>query len=103
MPRNLPHRKQFLRSLRRFTLLTVLVGACMTGTEAMACPNCKFANETEDSRPRAYMYSILFMIGMPATIFTGFGISFYRMSKKAQLAAELEVSGQADTDQTNLT
>ena len=33
------------------------------------------------------MYSILFMMGMPATIFTGFGISFYRMTRKAQLAA----------------
>lgn len=35
------------------------------------------------------MYSILFMIGMPATIFTGFGISFYRMAarEEQQLAA----------------
>jgi hypothetical protein len=53
-----------------------------------ACPNCKLANETDDRRPKAYMYSILFMIGMPATIFTGFGVSFYRMAKRAQLQAE---------------
>lgn len=33
------------------------------------------------------MYSILFMIGMPATIFTGFGISLYRLTKKAELDA----------------
>ncbi|MEZ6123171.1 MAG: hypothetical protein R3C49_08370 [Planctomycetaceae bacterium] len=55
---------------------------------ASACPNCKFANETEADRPRAYMYSILFMLGMPATIFTGFGISFYRMAKKNQQQAD---------------
>ena len=46
---------------------------------------CKSANETEDARPRAYMYSILFMLGMPAMMFSGFGIAFYRLSRKAQL------------------
>lgn len=62
----------------------------------MACPNCKFANETDSNRPRAYMYSILFMIGMPATIFTGFGLSFYRMTKNAQAQAETPVEPEAD-------
>lgn len=63
----------------------------------MACPNCKAANETDSNRPRAYMYSILFMIGMPATIFTTFGISFYRMTKKAQLSAD-EAGSQLEAD-----
>ena len=71
-------------------MLLVLSGAFGLGSAAMACPNCKLANETDDSKPKAYMYSILFMIGMPATIFTGFGVSFYRMTKKAQQAAESE-------------
>ena len=53
-------------------------------SSAIACPNCKLANETNKGLPKAYMYSILFMIGMPATIFTGFGFSFYRMAKNAQ-------------------
>ncbi len=66
--------------------------AAVGGSEASACPNCKFANETESNRPKAYMYSILFMIGMPATLFTGFGISFYRMTRKAQMAAMEEAS-----------
>ena len=36
----------------------------------------------EDNRiPRAYMFSILFMLAMPATLLTGFGIGFYRLSK----------------------
>jgi len=74
---------------RRFRNLIVvcLLAFVFSAPAAMACPNCKLANETNKDLPRAYMYSILFMIGMPATIFTGFGISFYRMTKNAQLAA----------------
>lgn len=43
------------------------------------------------------MYSILFMIGMPATIFTGFGISFYRMASREQqqFGVETDSSGVA--------
>jgi hypothetical protein len=64
---------------------------------AHACPSCKNANETDSRRPKAYMYSILFMLAMPATVFTGFGIAFYRMSRReAQLPQELtESSGEA--------
>lgn len=54
-------------------------------SSASACPTCKNANEADKNKPRAYMYSILFMIGMPATIFTGFGVSFYRMTKRESL------------------
>lgn len=68
-------------------MLVAFTAALGLGSEAMACPNCKFANESESNRPKAYMYSILFMIGMPATIFTGFGVSLYRMTKKAELEA----------------
>ena len=38
---------------------------------ADACPNCKVANEDDDRKPRAYMYSILFMLAMPTMVFTG--------------------------------
>ena len=60
-------------------------------SQSVACPSCKNANETDTRRPTAYMYSILFMLGMPATIFSCFGIAFYRMSRRemlAQMAAE---------------
>ena len=82
-----------IRRVIKAAIFTMALVIGLGGTSANACPNCKFANETEDNRPRAYMYSILFMIGMPATIFTGFGISFYRMVKKAEAeaaAADLE-------------
>ena len=69
---------------------------CVLGmsSSAFGCPNCKLANETDSALPRAYMYSILFMIGMPATIFTGFGISLYRLTKKAELEAANAAAGE---------
>ncbi len=65
---------------------------------------CKIAHEDATdpavaARPRAYMYSILFMLSMPATLFTAFGITFYRLSRKQQLANEqllLDESGSAE-------
>ena len=77
---------------------TLLVAAVLAGTAASpapvwACPMCKVAQEdSEDpavaARPKAYMYSILFMLSMPASLFTFFGVSFYRLSKKQQLLNE---------------
>ena len=92
-----------MRSCFRSLLLVIAVlgtvGALPVGeSPALACPNCKAANETDSLKPRAYMYSILFMIGMPATIFTGFSLSFWRLARQAKVeqeiaAAEASVSG----------
>ena len=38
------------------------VAASLGASQALACPMCKFALETDDPKPRAYMYSILFML-----------------------------------------
>lgn len=85
------------RVLLACVVLTAIGGLPPGASEATACPNCKAANETDSLKPRAYMYSILFMIGMPATIFTGFSISFWRMSRRAQQAqAEAEAAAGAD-------
>ncbi|MGD9855249.1 MAG: hypothetical protein AB7U20_09900 [Planctomycetaceae bacterium] len=80
--------------MRRLLLcLALVIGAMAAGpliTPADACPMCKYANENnqnspaEQARPRAYMYSILFMLSMPATMFAGYSITFYRMWKKQQ-------------------
>lgn len=89
-----------LSVLRRLIIAASLlfaVGAFPVGTSsAEACPNCKNANEQNPNRPKAYMYSILFMIGMPATIFTGFSLSFYRMARQAQKQAELQAAEQGE-------
>lgn len=69
------------------TLLTVGLFAACSGV-ADACPLCKYANESEQAdeqanlRPKAYMYSILFMLAMPASILTAFGVGIYRMSQR---------------------
>lgn len=76
--------------------LTFCTAAAWTAP-APACPMCKVALEdTEDpvmmARPRAYMYSILFMLSMPATLLTGFGLAFYRLSQR-QAAAQRSLLG----------
>ncbi len=66
--------------------VTVSAGGVTVG-EAVACPMCQVANESQDDAvPRAYMYSILFMLAMPATLLAGFGIGFYRLSKQQSQA-----------------
>jgi len=42
---------------------------------------CKAANEEDDAKPRAYMYSILFMLTVPATLVSGVTFSLFRMSR----------------------
>ncbi|MAT16896.1 MAG: hypothetical protein CMJ46_16675 [Planctomyces sp.] len=63
---------------------------------ASACPMCKEANETESALPKAYMYSILFMISMPAIIFTGFGVKFYQLTRERDEEETLD-----DAESTN--
>ena len=72
-------------------LLAALV-ATFDAQPATACPMCAAESEQTDAQPRAYMYSILFMMAMPFTIATVFGVSFYRLSKQRddeQIGAEL--------------
>ncbi len=63
-----------------------------------ACPMCKEANEADDPRPRAYMYSILFMMSMPALLLAGFGVGLYRISRSPQPLVE----EQGDLGETGL-
>ena len=82
--------------MRRLILASLLVFLSFVSTPATnsaeACPMCRVANESaendavRDARPRAYMYSILFMLSMPATLLTGYGFGFYRLHKRQQLA-----------------
>jgi hypothetical protein len=86
--------------VKRSNWLTTSCGAALlllaTAGSAIACPMCKLANESNPRLPQAYMYSILFMMGMPATLTAGFGIGFYRLSRQAartqQAASECEPS-----------
>ena len=42
--------------------VAVLVWMSVSASQVWACPMCKIALESDDPKPRAYMYSILFML-----------------------------------------
>lgn len=86
------------------TYLRIIVLICLTTfivatsvQPATACPMCQAANEDGDvdefdgnqamtSVPRAYMFSILFMLAVPVGLATSFGVGFYRLSRRDDLA-----------------
>jgi hypothetical protein len=79
-----------LRPIRALCLAASLIAGIASASSAHACPMCKVALEEDPNpeakaRPKAYMYSILFMLSMPATLLTAFGISFYRLSRQQSL------------------
>ena len=76
---------------RRMLLPALLTGVFLLGLSAevvQACPMCKNATETDSYQPRAYMYSILFMLAVPATIFGSLGFGLYRMNKSEKTALD---------------
>lgn len=82
-------------------LLSLLLIAFLAGTTtlslpqtASACPMCKTANEQDANRPKAYMYSILFMLTMPAIIFGSFGYGLYVMNKRETEYEQQFLAGQ---------
>jgi Na+-driven multidrug efflux pump len=78
-------------SIRRLAAAAALALVLAAPVTAQACPLCKYANEANQEneevnrRPKAYMYSILFMLSMPATVLSTFSFGFYRVWKKHQL------------------
>src|SRR5215472_8296415 len=54
---------------------------------AQACPMCNQSIAGQDQLPHAYMYSILFMLGMPALVFAGIGGAIYYKFRKFYAAA----------------
>lgn len=74
----------FFRSCLLASVLLAPLSAPVAINKASACPMCKQLNETDDQKPRAYMYSITFMLTMPALIFSCFGVAFYRMNRREQ-------------------
>ena len=85
---------------RKMLLLAVLVlGIGIFGPvaqPAQACPMCKIANEQDALLPKAYMYSILFMMGMMFSLGGGVGVGMYFLGRKENAAIaefELEQAG----------
>lgn len=74
------------RQIRVILLSLACVG--LSASQAWACPMCKLALETDDPQPRAYMYSILFMMGMIASIFAGMIGFLYWLSRNERAALD---------------
>ena len=86
-----------MRRRARFILAGCLA-ACtfaLLAATAHACPMCSQSIAEEDLLPHAYMYSILFMLGMPATVLTGIGGMIYFKFRKLQASAP-SVPGEAN-------
>lgn len=68
-------------------LKTFAIGAFVLAqtSSAWACPMCKYALETEDSEPRAYMISILFMMGMITSLFAIVAVLLWWVSKHEKM------------------
>lgn len=74
---------RFVRGLL-VALMMVLAGA----SDAWACPMCKLALETDDPQPRAYMLSILFMLGMIGSMFAAVTGLLIWLSRRERLVLE---------------
>lgn len=73
-----------------YLALFAIVLVSIVPTTAEACPMCKAAAEQDDNQPKAYMYSILFMLAMPAVIFGSFGYGLYRMNQREKDLSALD-------------
>ncbi|MCX7420587.1 MAG: hypothetical protein NT013_13755 [Planctomycetia bacterium] len=79
------------RMNRTLNVTALLVVAHLAGPLAQtvqACPMCKIANEQDALLPKAYMYSILFMMGMMFSLAGGVAFAMYRIGRREN--ADLE-------------
>jgi uncharacterized membrane protein len=70
------------------TLKTLALGIVVLAqaSNAWACPMCKYALETDTPEPKAYMISILFMMGMISSLFVAVGVLLWWVAKQEKLA-----------------
>src|SRR5215467_12463399 len=97
------HRKLQHSWLRFIAPLILAVAAIFVSAHKVsACPTCAeavAANDPEhEHMVKGYFYSILFMMGMPYTVFMCFAFYLYREVKKARArdAAAQHAAGEAD-------
>ena len=71
--------------IRSLMILIAVAGLSLIGPGvqlASACPMCKAAVEEDDRQPRAYMYSILFMLGVPGTMGVGMTVGLVVLGRR---------------------
>jgi hypothetical protein len=80
---------------RHLVIASLATIVALSSDSAWACSMCKAAAEADPKLPTAFMASILFMLAMPFTLLTCFGVGFYRLSTRS--AEQLETDS-ADRD-----
>lgn len=84
--------------MRRFWIALLVIVMMLTLVDvASACPMCA-ENGTDKNLPRAFMYSILFMLAMPPTVFCGIGFAIWRAHRRH---AKLTAAAIADASVAN--
>jgi hypothetical protein len=81
-------RKRITRGLLILFAVVGLVFADPQPQQASACPMCKVANDEDDARPKAYMYSIIFMLSVPAVMVAGITGMLFSLNRKEQKILE---------------
>ena len=76
-------------SVKLWSVVCLAIGALtLFAANAQACPMCSQSIAEEDLLPHAYMYSILFMLTMPAVVFTGIGsVIFLKFRKQSGVSS----------------
>jgi len=70
-----------------------LCGLSLFAAAAQACPMCSQSISEESLLPHAYMYSIIFMLAMPATVFTGFGTMIFLKFRNFHAQQQVGIAG----------
>ena len=86
---------RFIRSPAKFLSIAALAicGLSLFAAAAQACPMCSQSIAEENLLPHAYMYSIIFMLAMPATVFTGFGTAIFLKYRKFNAEQQIGIAG----------
>lgn len=71
-----------MRSRMWWMVALGVVGLLSTADPAQSCPMCRENVASNPALPQAYMYSILFMLSMPALVLSGFGFTIWRAFQK---------------------
>ena len=68
-------------------------GLSLLAASAQACPMCSQSIAEENLLPHAYMYSIIFMLGMPATVFAGIGSAIFLKFRRFNAQQQIGIAG----------
>jgi hypothetical protein len=91
--------------LRNLTSVLVAAAVVLSAADVLACPSCKAAlasSEGQGNWVGGFFWSILFMLSMPIAIVTAWGVSVYRMVRKARRESPAERLPDAPRGQNEL-